>query len=90
MTAPYRPHQPQQLPPPYPLGQAPVYPDQPHYPPPQPLPKRAVTKTRKQTSHGLYLFLTIITCGLWGLFVWFPLTLWHKFGPRRREVTKYR
>lgn len=54
------------------------------------MPHRAVTKQRKQTSHGLHLFLTIITGGLWGLLVWLPITLWHKFGPRKRTVTTYR
>jgi hypothetical protein len=52
-------------------------------------PSRSVSKTRKRTSHGLHLFLTIVTCGVWGLFVWLPITLWHKFGPRARTVTRY-
>ncbi|QYN35326.1 hypothetical protein K1T35_44610 [Pseudonocardia sp. DSM 110487] len=49
-----------------------------------------MTKVRKGTSHGLHLFLTIVTVGMWGIFVWLPLTLWHKFGPRRKVVTKHR
>jgi hypothetical protein len=53
-------------------------------------PSHSVTKVRKGTSHGLHLFLTIITVGMWGIFVWLPLTLWHKFGPRRKVVTKHR
>jgi hypothetical protein len=53
-------------------------------------PSRSETKHRKRTSHGLHLFLTIITLGVWGICVWFPLTLWHKFGPRRTVVTKHR
>ena len=53
-------------------------------------PSRSVTKERKRTSHGLHLFLTIITAGMWGLLVWLPLTLWHRFGPRRKLVTKHR
>jgi hypothetical protein len=53
-------------------------------------PSRSETKQRKRTSHGLHLFLTIITLGVWGVCVWFPLTLWHKFGPRRTVVTKHR
>lgn len=52
-------------------------------------PHKAVSKTRRKTSHGLHLVLTICTFGMWGLLVWLPLTLWHKFGPRRRTVTKY-
>ena len=53
------------------------------------MPARSVTKERKRTSHGLHLFLTIVTAGAWGLFVWLPLTLWHRFGPRRKVVTKH-
>jgi len=55
-----------------------------------PLPHKAVSKERKRTSHGLHLFLTIITGGAWGLLVWLPITLWHKMGPRRKTVTRYR
>jgi len=49
-----------------------------------------VSKTRKSTSHGLHLVLTILTAGGWGLLVWLPMTLWHKLGPRRRTVTRQR
>lgn len=54
-----------------------------------PMPRKAISKERKRTSHGLHLFLTIITFGFWGLFVWWPMVLWHKFGPRKKTVTKY-
>lgn len=49
---------------------------------------KTVTKSRKSTSHGLHLFLTIITGGVWGLLVWLPITLWHAWGPRRKAVTR--
>lgn len=79
-SAPYGPQQPiDQQPPPV----ASYYP----YPP---QPTREVHKSRKSTSHGLHLFLTIITLGMWGLFVWLPITLWHKLGPRKKSVTHYR
>jgi hypothetical protein len=55
-----------------------------------PMPRKAIRKERKRTSHGLHLVLTIVTGGAWGLFVWLPLTLWHKVGPRRKTVTRYR
>lgn len=48
---------------------------------------KTITKQRRGTSHGLHLFLTIITGGVWGLCVWLPLTMWHKMGPRQRVVT---
>jgi hypothetical protein len=52
-------------------------------------PRRSVAKSRKRTSHGLHLVLTLVTGGAWGLMVWLPLTLWHKFGPRSRTVVRY-
>lgn len=93
--AQWRPEQPYQ-------PQQPYYERPPQYAPVQPyapqnvqapaarFPSRAVTKERKKTSHGLHLVLTILTGGGWGLFVWLPLTFWHKLGPRRKVVTRYR
>jgi hypothetical protein len=54
-----------------------------------PMPRKTVTKQRQDTSHGMHLFLTIITGGVWGL-VWLGMTVWHKMGPRKRVVTKYK
>lgn len=54
-----------------------------------PIPNRVIHKERKRTSHGLHLFLTIVTGGLWGLCVWLPLTMWHKVGPRQKSVSYY-
>jgi hypothetical protein len=44
-------------------------------------------------AHGLraahrYLIMTIITGGVWGLFVWLPLTVRHKVGPKDRSVSR--
>jgi hypothetical protein len=36
------------------------------------MPHRVVMKTRKDTSHGLHLVLTLLIDGVWGLIVWFP------------------
>lgn len=64
-------------------------------PPPMPVPvymagpQQAITRDRRSTSHGLHLFLTIITFGMWGLFVWLPITIWHKAGPKRKAVTRF-
>jgi hypothetical protein len=52
-------------------------------------PSSAITYQQRRTSHGLHLFLTIVTCGLWGL-VWIMITVWHKAGPDERVVTHYR
>jgi hypothetical protein len=61
-----------------------------HYAPPQPpvmqqfgpqivtnTPYRMVTESHKRTSHGLHLFLTIITGGLWAI-VWIIMTIVNK------------
>lgn len=68
---------------------------QPQYPPPQqqgyyPPASRSVTKVRKDTSHTFHLIMTIFTGGGWGLLVWLPLTMWHKMGPKKKVVTRYR
>ncbi len=52
-------------------------------------PARAVTYSQKRTSHTFHLIMTICTAGLWGLFVWLPLTIWHHVGPRAKQVTRY-
>jgi hypothetical protein len=79
-----------------------LYGHPPAQPPPQPaqqivqqvvhvgnMPTTSVTKQRKRTSHGLHLFLTIITGGAWGILVWFPLAMWHRFGPKEKVVTRH-
>lgn len=68
------------------------YPQQPYGAAPQGYypPSKSVTKVRKSTSHTFHLILTIFTGGMWGLFVWWPLTMWHKIGPKKKVVTRYR
>lgn len=56
----------------------------------QPAPARGVSKDRKQTNHTFHLLMTLITCGMWAMFVWLPLTIWHALGPRRKNITRYR
>lgn len=77
--------QPQQVP-----FQYPQYPPPGAYPPYQMHPVGAVSLQRQRTSHGLHLFLSIITFGMWAIFVWLPITIWHKTGPRARTNTYYR
>jgi hypothetical protein len=50
---------------------------------------RAVTRSRKDTSHTFHLIMTVLTAGMWGLVVWFPLTVWHRIGPREKSTTYY-
>jgi hypothetical protein len=101
---PYGPYGPRQQPPaPHAYG-SPYGPTQPapyravervdaqpwlQYGPPYPMPSREVTRSRKRTSHGLHLFLTICTFGVWGLLVWLPLSLWHRFGPKAKSETRW-
>lgn len=42
----------------------------------------------KNTSHGLHIFLTIITLGLW-LLVWIPLSIFAGLKHRRVAVDAY-
>lgn len=75
---------------------APPYAAAPYAPPPYVpqaapgMPRRVVTREHKRTSHGLHLFLTIITGGAWGIFVWLPITLWHRSHKGEKIVTHYR
>lgn len=93
------PNQPPNQPPQYGQSGTPApYPQQhgyyqqqppPYYPPPPPQVvvqghNRTTYKTRRDTSHTFHLIMSIITCGIWALFVWLPITIWHKFGPRNK------
>jgi hypothetical protein len=50
-------------------------------------PYTMVTASHKSTSHGLHLFLTIITGGVWGV-VWICMTLWHRSHKAENTVTR--
>lgn len=52
-------------------------------------PTRMVSKAPKRTSHTFHLIMTIITAGVWGVVVWLPLTILHKF-QHEKTVTKVR
>lgn len=56
---------------------------------PVPQPTRMVTKSPKRTSHTFHLLMTILTAGVWGLFVWLPLTVLHKF-QHEKSVSRIR
>jgi hypothetical protein len=51
-------------------------------------PSYAIHRAPKNTSHGLHLFLTIITGGMWA-FVWIAITIWHAAGPLQRSTTTF-
>lgn len=55
-----------------------------------PPPQQGIVKVRTQTNHTFHLLMTIFTCSAWAFFVWIPMILWHKLGPKRKIVTKYR
>lgn len=57
--------------------------------PVQVLPTRMVTKSPKRTSHTFHLIMTVLTFGIWGLVVWLPLTILHKF-QHEKSVTNIR
>lgn len=52
-------------------------------------PRKTTIKVRKGTSHSFHLIMSILTAGVWAILVWIPLTLWHKFGPRRKVTHKH-
>lgn len=68
---------------------APVY-----YPAPAPVPYpmpvgHAVTYSPNRTSHGVHLFMSIITGGLWAFFVWIPITIWNAIKKDQNRTTFY-
>lgn len=50
-------------------------------------PHVVTTYSHKKTSHGLHIFLTIITGGLWGI-VWLAMVLWHRSHKGEKTVTR--
>ena len=52
-----------------------------------PMPQMMVTHSNKRTSHGLHLFLTIITGGVWGV-VWSAMTIWHRSHKGEQTITR--
>lgn len=68
---------------------APAPPAPPYWPDPRAYyyPRASVTYVPRQTSHGLHLFLTIVTGGAWGL-VWLGVALAHRYGARQ-DVRTY-
>jgi hypothetical protein len=79
----YPPQYPQQMGPPLPAP----YPQPMHIQ--APAPYVSVTKVRKDTSHTFHLLMTLFTCGMWGIFVWIPIIIWHKMGPRQKQRTRH-
>lgn len=52
-------------------------------------PSRAVARVPVQTSHAFHLIMSLLTCGLWAIFVWLPITVINRMS-KRKVVTKYR
>jgi len=48
-----------------------------------------VSRVPVRTSHLFHLVMSVLTCGLWALFVWLPITLLNRMSSRR-VVTRYR
>lgn len=49
----------------------------------------AITRQPVRTSHTFHLLMTLLTCGLWGIFVWLPITVINSMS-RKKVVTRYR
>lgn len=41
----------------------------------QQTPMWAVTESKRHTSHTFHLLMTVLTFGMWGVFVWLPMTV---------------
>jgi Protein of unknown function (DUF2510) len=52
-------------------------------------PHRMVTYQPVRTSHTFHLIMSLLTCGLWAVFVWGPMTLINAMR-RKRVVTRIR
>ena len=52
-------------------------------------PSMAITSQPVQTSHTFHLLMTLLTCGLWGIFVWLPISIINSMS-RKKVVTRYR
>ena len=48
---------------------------------------KVVSKERRNTAKGFHRFMTCITFGMWGLFVWAPLSIWRSIF--KKAVAKY-
>jgi hypothetical protein len=48
---------------------------------------KVVSKERHNTAKGFHRFMTCITFGMWGLFVWAPLSIWRSIF--KKAVAKY-
>jgi hypothetical protein len=46
-----------------------------------------VYKTRKRTSHGFHLTMSLITLGAW-VPIWILVTMWNAWGPRAKTVVR--
>jgi hypothetical protein len=53
-------------------------------------PTSSVHYEKQPMAHTMHLILTILTAGMWGLFVWLPLGLLHSMSRGRKVTTKYR
>jgi hypothetical protein len=53
-------------------------------------PTSSVHYEKQPMAHTMHLLLTILTCGIWGVFVWLPLGLAHSMSRGRKVTTKYR
>jgi hypothetical protein len=56
---------------------------------PAALPAKMVTYQPVRTSHTFHLIMSLLTCGLWAVFVWVPITILNSLS-KRRVVTRLR
>jgi hypothetical protein len=52
-------------------------------------PRKSVTYSPARTSHTFHLLMTLLTCGLWAVFVWLPISIINSLR-RDKSVTHFR
>jgi len=50
-------------------------------------PTQSVTLERRGTNHLFHLVMSILTVGVWAIFVWLPVVIVRNLMPKRRVVT---
>ena len=57
--------------------------------PRQPSPPATVSYVPVQTNHTFHLIMTLITFGLWGVFVWLPMTVLNQLRKHKVATRPY-
>ncbi|GGM45111.1 hypothetical protein GCM10012275_15220 [Longimycelium tulufanense] len=65
----------------------PGYQQQPQHPAPQP--RVTIVKRRKDTAHTFHIIMTILTCGVWFVFIYAPLLVVRSIFKKKEKHIHY-